>query len=130
VARKKWCPSHGYFMAIRCPGCEKERQRRRDRSRRPGWQRYDAAYRAAREQVLAEEDRCWLCHEPGDERDPLEADHVVPKAHGGTDDRSNLRAAHRSCNRRRARRLGTPGLPPTLRVEGRADTNEREVFVA
>jgi hypothetical protein len=27
----------------------------------------------------------------------------VPKAQGGTDERSNLRAAHRSCNRRRSR---------------------------
>jgi 5-methylcytosine-specific restriction endonuclease McrA len=45
--------------------------------------------------------RCYLCHEPGDERDPLEVDHVIPRAQGGTDDRSNLHAGHRLCNRRR-----------------------------
>ena len=62
----------------RCLNCRRVKERARDRSRPPGWQRYDAAYRAAREQVLAEEDRCWLCYMPGSEGDPLEVDHVVP----------------------------------------------------
>jgi 5-methylcytosine-specific restriction enzyme A len=97
-------------MAVSCPGCERERQRRRDRSRPPGWQRFDAAYRAVREQILADEERCWLCYQPGDEHDPLEVDHVVPKAQGGSDDRSNLRAAHRSCNRRRRGRRSAASL--------------------
>jgi 5-methylcytosine-specific restriction endonuclease McrA len=67
-----------------------------------------------------EEDRCWLCDEPGDDRDPLEVDHVVPKAQGGTDERSNLRAAHRSCNRRRRGRhsaAASPGSPSSSEPE-------------
>jgi HNH endonuclease len=90
----RWCLTHGYWEpppGPGCPGCARERQQRRDGSRPAGWVRYDAAYRATREHVLREEDRCWLCYQPGDERDPLEVEHVVPKAQGGTDDRSNLR---------------------------------------
>jgi 5-methylcytosine-specific restriction endonuclease McrA len=33
--------------------------------------------------VLAEGDRCRLCHESGDKRDPLEVDHLVPKRRAG-----------------------------------------------
>jgi 5-methylcytosine-specific restriction endonuclease McrA len=25
---KRWCPGHGYYQAVRCPGCELERNRR------------------------------------------------------------------------------------------------------
>ena len=28
MARKKWCITHGYFMAVSCPDCERERTRR------------------------------------------------------------------------------------------------------
>lgn len=38
----------------RCLSCRRAKERARDRSRRPGWQRYDAAYRRTRELVLAE----------------------------------------------------------------------------
>lgn len=34
--------------------------------------------------------------------DPREVDHVKPMAHGGTNDRSNLRVTSRSFNRKRA----------------------------
>lgn len=50
---------------------------------------------------------CWLCHQAVDltvsvrhQRAPS-ADHVVPLAHGGSDDDSNLRLAHYGCNSRR-----------------------------
>ena len=42
---------------------------------------------------------CYLCKQPADESDPLEIEHVRPRAAGGTDDLGNLRLAHRSCNR-------------------------------
>lgn len=59
------------------------------------------AYRKARAQVLAEERTCWICGQPARANDPLTADHVIPWIQGGTDHRSNMRAAHLSCNSRR-----------------------------
>ena len=62
---------------------------------RRGWQ-----HQQARAQVLAEEWLCWRCGKPGTLADPLTADHVIPRAHGGADARHNMRAAHSSCNKR------------------------------
>ncbi|MCK9497119.1 MAG: HNH endonuclease [Dehalococcoidia bacterium] len=42
---------------------------------------------------------CHLCSQPGADT----ADHVVPRARGGSDDEANLKAAHQSCNQRKAR---------------------------
>jgi len=61
-----------------------------------GW-----AHRKGVAQTLREEGVCWLCGLPATAADPLEGDHVVPRSKGGSDERSNLRAAHRSCNRKR-----------------------------
>lgn len=41
--------------------------------------------------------RCELCGVSADER-ALQVDHIVPRNHGGTDDRSNLQALCYSCN--------------------------------
>jgi len=41
--------------------------------------------------------RCELCGISADERD-LQIDHIVPRNHGGTDDRSNFQALCYSCN--------------------------------
>jgi hypothetical protein len=59
------------------------------------------AHRVASLQTRAEERTCWICGKPGTTNDPLTADHIVPRAHGGHDTRANMRAAHRSCNQRR-----------------------------
>lgn len=59
-------------------------------------------YRKARAETLAEETRCHICHEPARPNDPLQADHLHPYGLGGQDSRSNLRAAHRSCNNQKA----------------------------
>ena len=56
------------------------------------------AYQVAAAQCLAEEDTCWLCGGDPTPSDPLTADHVVPRCCGGSHHRSNLRAAHKSCN--------------------------------
>jgi HNH endonuclease len=62
------------------------------------------AYRRAREQVLAAArlhgTPCFFCHQPERTDDPFECHHVTRMRDGGYDDVSNLRAAHRSCNRR------------------------------
>lgn len=47
----------------------------------------------------------WRCHVDGDPYrpdDPWEIDHDIPLANGGTNHISNLRLAHRSCNREKA----------------------------
>lgn len=60
---------------------------------------YGARWRVLRDAYLAEHPRCVVCGGPADE-----VDHVVPKARGGSDDRSNLRAmCHRDHARRTAR---------------------------
>ncbi len=61
------------------------------------------AYRQARAAILLHADRCHICGELPTDSDPLEADHIIPHGDGGTDHPSNLRPAHRSCNRRRGR---------------------------
>lgn len=67
-------------------------------------------WRKLREQVLAEETHCWLCHEWVDQSalygqpGAPEVDHVVAIRDGGDPwDRANLRLTHRACNRRRKR---------------------------
>lgn len=61
----------------------------------------DPEYLVNRKTVLAEEKECWLCGEPFTADNPATVDHVVEVSAGGGHERSNLRAAHRSCNSRR-----------------------------
>jgi 5-methylcytosine-specific restriction endonuclease McrA len=56
-------------------------------------------YRNLRQRLIAASPYCYLCGQPfTDPDDPPVLDHVVPRAHGGSSDESNLRPAHRSCN--------------------------------
>ncbi len=41
----------------------------------------------------------FTCQYCGDEDGPFEADHIMPKARGGTDEEKNLVCACRTCNR-------------------------------
>lgn len=55
---------------------------------------------------------CWLCHKPIIGQ--VSPDHVIPVAHGGADDISNLRPAHLICNvRRGAKRAPLPLVTTT-----------------
>lgn len=45
-------------------------------------------HRTARAQTLLEERHCWICRQPGTTNDPLTADHIVPRSHGGPDTRT------------------------------------------
>src|SRR5262245_50469547 len=65
-----------------------------------------AEYKRNRAQTLLEESLCWRCGKPAKPGDPLTADHVVPVAAKGPSLRSNLRAAHKSCNSRRGAIFG------------------------
>lgn len=65
---------------------------------------YTAEYERTRKLVLSEETHCGLCGGPGLEDD--EVDHRVPLSRGGTNERANLRRAHRECNQARARNAG------------------------
>lgn len=58
---------------------------------------YTQEYRRNRERVYAEETHCWLCLEPV-AKSERSVDHVVPRRHGGSNARANLRLAHQSCN--------------------------------
>ena len=49
-------------------------------------------------QLILERDN-FTCQYCGDKDGPFEADHVMPKSRGGTDDESNLLCACRTCNR-------------------------------
>lgn len=72
----------------RCVGHEAEHQRRREQ--RPGRaERHDPAYRR-----IPSSGTCHICGQPGADT----KDHVIPLAAGGTNDPTNIRPAHRSCN--------------------------------
>lgn len=51
---------------------------------------YGSSWRRLSQQVIAEEGRCRDCGTTGTAKNPLTCDHIVAKANGGTDDRSNL----------------------------------------
>jgi 5-methylcytosine-specific restriction endonuclease McrA len=52
-------------------------------------------YRRVREQVLAEDDTCWICGKEGADT----IDHLLPISKGGSLlDKNNLKPAHFSCN--------------------------------
>lgn len=53
------------------------------------------------EVVQAADGRCGLCHQPIAPGEPMEFDHIVPIASGGSHTLSNLQLAHVRCNRRR-----------------------------
>jgi hypothetical protein len=51
---------------------------------------YGAAWQRISAQVILEEGMCRDCGHLGSDDNPLTCDHIIPKLHGGTDDRSNL----------------------------------------
>lgn len=74
--------------------------------------------RIIREALASGLTHCPLCHVPLDYNTPhtpqsAECDHIIPWAHGGTDDPDNLRVICRNCNVRRGARhtLTTPSTP-------------------
>jgi 5-methylcytosine-specific restriction endonuclease McrA len=63
-------------------------------------------YRNKRDRVIANASVCGICGKPfTDPTDPPVVDHIEPRAYGGTDDETNLQAAHRSCNGRKGAQM-------------------------
>ena len=63
-------------------------------------------YRRVREQVLAEDDTCWICGNEGADT----IDHLLPISRGGSIlDRNNIKPAHQTCNS--ARGNGSKRMP-------------------
>lgn len=83
-------------------------------------------YQHNRAETLRTERTCWLCGKPGTPDDPLTADHVKPRAAGGTNDRANLRAAHLSCNQRRG--AADPGHGKKSRIDRPPPVRHRALF--
>lgn len=81
----------------RCPAHQRAWERER-RERSPERRAYrDQSYKAYRAMVQRRRPNCWLCGEIGADS----VDHVIPISRGGTNDWSNLRPAHLSCNIRK-----------------------------
>ncbi len=121
---KRWCActscpactvttrgSHGALFNLddtgttKCPPCQ-EQARIRKNTDPPGrptasQRGYGAEWRRVSAQVTAGATACHWCGQPFTGEDPATADHIVPRARGGTNDLSNLVPAHRSCNSRR-----------------------------
>jgi 5-methylcytosine-specific restriction endonuclease McrA len=80
--------------APRCPNAATHQGRCDEHRRRISGHRWRqlVAQIVARDRAI-----CWLCGKPG----ATSADHVRRVVDGGTDEPSNLRAAHVLCNQRR-----------------------------
>ncbi|MCL4822053.1 MAG: HNH endonuclease [Vicinamibacteria bacterium] len=66
---------------------------------------YGASWKRIRAQVLREEGSCRRCGSSGRPT----VDHIVPKAEGGTDERSNLQRLCSGCQQSKAGREGAAG---------------------
>lgn len=79
-----------------------------------------ARYKAQKRATLLERHGpdCWLCGKPlGLDLPRTHAraatlDHVIPRSQGGTNELTNLRLAHRTCNYRRANAPATEPSQP------------------
>lgn len=85
-----------------CPDHQAANDRQRDEQRGNRHQRgYGNAWLRVSRQVLQRDGYiCHYCGLPG----ATTADHVIPKAKGGSDDPSNLVAAHNPCNASKGKR--------------------------
>lgn len=76
---------------------------------------YGSEWGAKRRQVLAEEPVCRYCRRAAS----TTADHIKPKAEGGTDDRRNLAGCCKACQQAKAGREGARAR--ARRTEGVAE---------
>lgn len=68
---------------------------------------YGSAWDKLREQILQRDKyicRCDECQRLGLIKEATHVDHIIAKAHGGTDDPSNLRAINKECHKKKTAR--------------------------
>jgi 5-methylcytosine-specific restriction enzyme A len=70
---------------------------------------YGAAWQRLRSSVLAEEPLCRTCHAEGRIVAAKHVDHIVPKAKGGDDARSNLQPLCIACHQQKTARRDSKG---------------------
>lgn len=88
----------------RCTRCQRSADARRGSTTERG---YGAEWQKLSAQVIVEEGQCRDCGTTGTATNPLTCDHIVSKALGGTDARSNLTCRCRRHNSSKgARRVG------------------------
>lgn len=75
----------------RCPPCSTLQQQATDKRRGNTTQRnYGAPWAKLSTTVITRDGHCTDCGTTGTPTNPLTADHIIPKARGGTDDLHNL----------------------------------------
>lgn len=89
----------------RCPACATVHQRAVDARRGTTTQRgYGANWARISAFIIARDRACADCGATGSPGNPLTADHIVPKHHGGTDHPTNLICRCRKHNSTKGRR--------------------------
>src|SRR5262245_26814566 len=100
---KRPCPGRcGRLIAspvVRCPACARAVDQARGTPTARG---FGYEYQAKRRRILARDG--YVCHLCGQHRADS-VDHLVPRSRGGTNEDSNLAAAHLSCNSARGARI-------------------------
>ena len=90
----------------RCASCAAINDAKRGSTSQRG---YGTAWQQLSRQVIREEGACRVCGHTGSKANPLTADHVTPKAQGGTDERSNLQCLCRAHNSAKGARPSAVG---------------------
>lgn len=98
-APRKPCLEPGCPALVDRGRCASHQQTKKPWQGGAGGLGYGRQWRKLRAQVLEEEPFCRLCGAPG-----VEVDHIIGRARGGTDDRSNLRGLCHSCHAIKTRR--------------------------
>ena len=81
--------------AVRCAACSQRHNQVRGSAAQRG---YGSRWRAIRLHVIRRDPLCTICLAMGRVTPSTEADHVIPKRLGGSDDVDNLRGTCKSCN--------------------------------
>ena len=93
-----YCPKHKDAAEARARKWKAEQDSQRESAYRRG---YGARWRKLRAQILMDEPLCRECRKAGRIVPATDVDHIVARADGGTDDRSNLQPLCHACHSRK-----------------------------